>query len=277
MRRIMLTVAYDGTNYHGWQLQDNGDTIEEELIRAIERVTGVCGDAVTLIGGSRTDAGVHALCNVAVFDTESRIPGEKFSYALNAHLPEDIRVVKSEEVAADFHPRKMDTVKTYEYRIYNAEFPLPTKRLYSHFSYTVYDMEKMRQAAKYIEGEHDFTSFCSVGAQVDSKVRTVYSCEVITEGNVGENAEENTEQKSRQNAGKKPGQDIIIRVAGNGFLYNMVRIIAGTLMEVGRGQIDANDIPVIIDAKDRSKAGPTAPACGLTLVKYEFAPGSLAN
>lgn len=277
MRRIMLTVAYDGTNYHGWQLQDNGDTIEEELIRAIERVTGVCGDAVTLIGGSRTDAGVHALCNVAVFDTESRIPGEKFSYALNAHLPEDIRVVKSEEVAADFHPRKMDTVKTYEYRIYNAEFPLPTKRLYSHFSYTVYDIEKMRQAAKYIEGEHDFTSFCTVGAQVDSKVRTVYSCEVITEGNVGKNAEENTEQKSRQNAGKKPGQDIIIRVAGNGFLYNMVRIIAGTLMEVGRGQIDANDIPAIIDAKDRSKAGPTAPACGLTLVKYEFASDSLAN
>lgn len=269
MRRIMLTVAYDGTNYHGWQLQDNGDTIEEELIRAIERVTIVCGDAVTLIGGSRTDAGVHALCNVAVFDTESRIPGEKFSYALNAHLPEDIRVVKSEEVAADFHPRKMDTVKTYEYRIYNAEFPLPTKRLYSHFSYTVYDIEKMRQAAKYIEGEHDFTSFCTVGAQVDSKVRTVYSCEVITEGNIGKN--------EREKDGKDVGQDIIIRVTGNGFLYNMVRIIAGTLMEVGRGQIDANDIPAIIDAKDRSKAGPTAPACGLTLVKYEFAPGSLAN
>lgn len=246
MKRIMLTVAYDGTNYHGWQLQDNGDTIEEELIKAIKEVTETVNE-VSLIGGSRTDAGVHALCNVAVFDTESSIPGEKFSYALNARLPEDIKVVESKEVAPDFHPRKTDTTKTYEYRIYNAEFPLPTKRLYSHFSYTRYDLEKMQKAAKFIEGEHDFTSFCSVGAQVDSKVRTVYSCEVVREDN-----------------------DIIIRVAGNGFLYNMVRIIAGTLMEVGRGQFEPETVSKIIEAKDRSKAGPTAPACGLTLVKYEF-------
>lgn len=261
MKRVMLKIAYDGTNYHGWQYQDNIDTIEGRIRDALHELTKEVND---IIGGSRTDAGVHALSNIAVFDTESTIPGEKFSYALNVRLPEDIKVVLSKEVPLDFHPRHCDTVKTYEYRIYNSEFPNPQKRLYSHFSYTNFDIDAMKEAAKYIIGEHDFTSFCTVGAQVDSKVRTVYSCEVIC--NICDKEGALTALKESN----FPTRDIIIRVSGNGFLYNMVRIIAGTLMEVGSGHIKAQDIPDIIKAMDRSKAGMTAPACGLTLMKYEF-------
>lgn len=252
MKRIMLTVAYDGTSYHGWQVQENGITVEGELNRAIKELTGEVSE---VIGGSRTDSGVHALCNVAVFDTSSMIPGEKFSYALNAKLPDDIRVISSSEVACNFHPRHCDTRKTYEYKIYNAPIEDPVKRLYYHHTYVNLDVSLMREAASYFIGEHDFSSFCSAGAQVDSKVRTIYALEVIEIPceNVGELA-----------------RDIIIRVSGNGFLYNMVRIIAGTLMEVGRGAIAPSAIPSIIEAMDRNAAGPTAPARGLVLSKYEF-------
>lgn len=254
----MLKVAYDGTNYHGWQAQDNADTIEKQLKCALEDLTNEVNE---LIGGSRTDAGVHARSNIAVFDTETSIPGEKFAYALNVRLPADIRVVESKEVEINFHPRHCDSKKTYEYTIYNSEFPDPLKRLYSHFSYTKYDVEAMIKAASYIEGEHDFTSFCTVGAQVDSKVRTVYSCEVLTKDNGY------TLQSDKPIVGSR---DIIIRVSGNGFLYNMVRIIAGTLMEVGAGRIKPEEVKDIILAMDRKKAGPTAPANGLCLMKYEF-------
>ena len=252
MKRVMLTVAYDGTGYHGWQIQDNGATVEGELTKAVNKLTNEVNE---LIGGSRTDAGVHAMGNVAVFDTECSIPGEKFSYALNQRLPEDIRVIKSEEVAPDFHPRHCDSVKTYEYHIYNAEFPMPVKRLYAHFSYSKFDLEAMNTAASFIVGEHDFSSFCAAGAQVDSKIRTVYSCTV-----------------------SRNDDEIIICVKGNGFLYNMVRIIAGTLMEVGRGHIKPEKISAIIEAKERSKAGPTAPACGLILKNISFyLPGTMPN
>lgn len=239
-----MTVAYDGTNYHGWQIQNNGNTIEAELNKAL---TELLGEPIEVIGASRTDSGVHALCNIAVFDTEARMPGEKMSYALNQRLPEDIRIVKSEEVAPDFHPRHCDSVKTYEYRIYNAEFPLPTKRLYSHFTYVPLDERLMAEAAAYLEGEHDFKSFCATAAEVESTVRTIYQVYV-----------------------EKIQNDIMIRVSGNGFLYNMVRIIAGTLMEVGQGKYPPEHIRDILAAKDRSVAGPTAPARGLTLVAYEF-------
>lgn len=248
MKRIMLTVAYDGTAYHGWQIQDNAITVESELNRAIYELTGEVSEVV---GGSRTDSGVHALCNVAVFDTSSMIPGEKFSYALNAKLPDDIRVITSAEVPSDFHPRHCDTKKTYEYKIYNAPIEDPVKRLYYHHTYVKLDVSKMREAACFFVGEHDFSSFCSAGAQVDSKVRTIYAVEI----------------ESRDVSG---GTDIFIRVSGNGFLYNMVRIIAGTLMEVGRGAISPDEIPSIIEARDRNTAGPTAPAKGLVLYKYEF-------
>lgn len=243
-KRIRLTVAYDGTNYHGWQLQNNGITIESELNRCL---SDLFGERIEVIGASRTDSGVHALGNVAVFDTESRMPAEKVSYALNQRLPEDIRIQKSEEVPADWHPRHCESRKTYEYRVYRGEFPMPVKRLYSYFTYRPLDVKKMQRAAKYLEGEHDFKSFCQTGAQVESTVRTVYSVDV-----------------------EEQGAELLIRVCGNGFLYNMVRIIVGTLLEVGQGKRTPESMTAVLEAKDRSAAGATAPACGLTLIKYEF-------
>ena len=244
MKRIKLIVAYDGTSYNGWQIQPGVRTIEGELNRALSELLS---EDIQVIGASRTDSGVHALCNVAVFDTNTRIPGEKISYALNQRLPDDIRIQKSEEVDADFHPRHCDSRKTYEYRILNAEFPMPVKRLYSHFTYVPLEVSKMKEAAAYLVGEHDFKSFCATAAVVETTVRTITDLQV-----------------------EKQGEEIVIRVTGTGFLYNMVRIIAGTLMEVGRGNMLPEQIKAVLDVKDRQAAGPTAPACGLTLVKYEF-------
>lgn len=244
MKRVKLVVAYDGTNYHGWQVQDNGITIEEVLNRTISELVQ---EDIKVIGASRTDAGVHACGNVAVFDTESRIPGDKFSFALNQRLPEDIRIQESCEVDADFHPRYADTVKTYEYNILNRRFELPSKRLYAAFCYYPMDIERMNQAAAYLVGEHDFKSFCSVGAQVQTTVRTIYAVNVTKEDDM-----------------------VHIRITGNGFLYNMVRIIAGTLMQVGTGLMEPEQVKEILEARDRSKAGPTAVAKGLTLVEIRY-------
>jgi len=244
-----LVVAYDGTQYCGWQLQPNGVTIEEKLNEAL---TDLLGEEIRVSGASRTDSGVHAYCNLAVFDTLARMPGEKISYALNQRLPEDIRIRRSLEVPENFHPRFEKTVKTYEYRIWNDEFPLPSRRLYTHFCYYKLDVEKMRQAGAYLVGEHDFKSFCSVAAQVETTVRTVRDLEVFyDESSPG-------------------GHELVIRVSGEGFLYNMVRIIAGTLIEVGRGEIPPESVKEMLDGCDRQLSGPTAPAKGLTLVKYEF-------
>lgn len=243
-KRVRLVVAYDGTNYHGWQMQNNGNTIENELNKALSELLN---EKIEVIGASRTDAGVHAMGNIAVFDTDSRIPADKISYALNQRLPEDIRIQNSEEVDSDWHPRRCNSRKTYEYRIYCGRFPMPVKRLYSYFTYREPDVVRMQEAAAYLVGEHDFKSFCQTGAQVASTVRTIYSAEV-----------------------EEQGTDIVIRICGNGFLYNMVRIIAGTLMEIGQGRRDPMEINDILAACDRQAAGPTAPACGLTLIKYEF-------
>lgn len=244
MKRVKLVVAYDGTNYHGWQVQDNGITIEEVLNRTISELVQ---EDIKVIGASRTDAGVHACGNVAVFDTESRIPGDKFSFTLNQRLPEDIRIQESCEVDADFHPRYADTVKTYEYNILNRRFELPSKRLYAAFCYYPMDIERMNQAAAYLVGEHDFKSFCSAGAQVQTTVRTIYAVNVTKEDDM-----------------------VHIRITGNGFLYNMVRIIAGTLMQVGTGLMEPEQVKEILEARDRSKAGPTAVAKGLTLVEIRY-------
>lgn len=244
MKRIMLRVAYDGTNYHGWQLQPNVITVESVLNEAL---SGLFKEEIRVIGASRTDTGVHALGNIAVFDTNARMPAEKVSYALNQRLPEDIRIQSSVEVSQDFHPRHQNSKKIYEYKILNCEFPMPVYRLYSHFTYVELDVEKMRQAASYLVGEHDFKSFCSVNTVAETTVRTIYDISV-----------------------DKLGDMISIRVTGSGFLYNMVRIIAGTLMEAGRGNIEPESMKDILKALDRTKAGPTAPACGLTLVSYEY-------
>ena len=260
MKRVMLTVAYDGTNYHGWQVQPNGETIEGILNRCLSELLG---EEIEVIGASRTDSGVHAMGNVAVFDTESPIPAGKISYALNRYLPEDIRIQKSEEVSREFHPRHCASRKTYEYRIYCAPFPMPVKRLYSHFTYVPMEIDLMSQGAAYLVGEHDFKSFCSTEAQVETTVRQIDSIKVWETG-------------SEVNAGNdnghvdQIGKEIVIRVTGRGFLYNMVRIIAGTLMEIGRGHIEPREMEKIIAARNRQAAGPTAPACGLTLVKIEY-------
>ncbi len=248
MRRIMLVVSYDGTGYSGWALQKSTpNTIEEMLNRAIKAVTG---ESLKVIGASRTDAGVHAYGNVAVFDTDSSIPGDRFSYALNHVLPSDIRIRQSMEVASDFHPRHCNTEKTYEYRILNTRTEIPTERLYSyHFSMPL-DEKRMQKAADCLVGEHDFTSFCNVESQALSHVRTIKDITV-----------------------RRDGDMVMISVTGNGFLYNMVRIIAGTLILVGRGKMDAADVPAVLEKKDRAAAGPTAPPQGLFLMKYEFPDG----
>ncbi len=242
--RVCLTVAYDGTDYHGWQIKPNGITIESVLHQAL---SDLLGEDILLIGASRTDAGVHALGNVAVFDTDTRMPAEKIAYALNQRLPGDIVAQDSKEVAADFHPRHCLSQKTYEYRILNRRFREPLKRRYTYFYHYALDVDKMQRAARFLVGEHDFKSFCSIHAEVETTVRTIYTLDV-----------------------KKAGDEVTIRVCGNGFLYNMVRIVAGTLIEVGNGRLPVEQIDEILAAQDRSAAGPTAPACGLTMVGIEF-------
>ena len=285
MKRILLTVAYDGTGYSGFQAQKSGvPTIERELNRALTELTGV---ETEVSGASRTDAGVHALCNLAVFDTESRIPPEKFANALNVRLPEQICVQNSREVPSDFHPRFCDTVKTYDYVIYNAPFPSPRKKRYTHYSYTPFDVEKMRDAAQYLVGEHDFKSFCSIHTQAQTTTRTITEIEVIERPCEEEQTAERVAAMippfdMDNDSGTDPGparrtvspREIVIRVSGTGFLYNMVRIIAGTLMEAGRGALAPEQIKVILNACDRSKAGPTAPPEGLTLVRYRILNGN---
>lgn len=248
MKRVRLVVAYDGTHYHGWQLQPGAVTIESVLNDAL---SGLLGEEIQVIGASRTDSGVHAMGNVAVFDTEHRMPADKICLALNQRLPEDIRVQSSQEVPANWHPRRCACVKTYEYKVLNRRIELPSRRLYSHFCHFDLDLEKMRQAAAELVGEHDFKSFCNVRTQVKDTVRTVYSIEVT-----------------------RDQEDMItIRIRGNGFLYNMVRIIAGTLLSVGMGQRAPEDMAAILQAADRSAAGPTAPAKGLTLMGMEYEEG----
>lgn len=240
-KRIKLVVAYDGTDYCGWQVQPSGITIEEVLNREL---SDLLGEEIRVIGASRTDSGVHSLGNVAVFDTATRIPAEKICYALNQRLPEDIVVQSSCETPSDFHPRRCYSEKTYEYRILNRRLPMPTLRRYTYFYYRPLQVEKMQQALDYLVGEHDFKSFCSVKTAVEDTVRTILSGKVE----------------------RTPEDVVIIRITGTGFLYNMVRIIAGTLISVGIGELEPEDMVRILEEKDRGAAGPTAPPQGLTMM-----------
>ncbi len=244
MKRVMLVVAYDGTNYCGWQIQPNGVTIEEKLNREL---SALLKEDIKVVGASRTDSGVHAMGNVAVFDTNAKMPAEKIAYALNARLPEDIKVQKSVEVEADFHPRYTDSIKTYEYRILNRNFNIPMFRQYTYFYHYPLDIDKMREAARYLIGKHDFKSFCTPNPQVTDTVREIYELGILKNEDV-----------------------ITIRVKGHGFLYNMVRIIAGTLIQVGGGKISPDEIPDILAGHDRQLSGPTAPAHGLTLMEISY-------
>ncbi|MBR6403004.1 MAG: tRNA pseudouridine(38-40) synthase TruA [Eubacterium sp.] len=268
--RILLRVAYDGTSYSGWQCQDNARTIEGALNEALSQLTG---EEIRVIGASRTDAGVHSHGNVCVFDTETRIPPDKICYAVNNSLQDDIRVIESREVDADFHPRHCDSVKTYEYKIWNDRFPSPVYRLYSHFTYRILDLAKMKAAALKLEGEHDFGAFCSSGSQVETTVRTVYKIDIIVDtykdGQITDSYSV-SDNGDGQKMTSKYGQMIRIRVTGSGFLYNMVRIIAGTLIDIGNGLMDISDIDKCLESHDRADAGPTAPANGLTMIGIEY-------
>lgn len=242
--RILLEVSYDGTNYHGWQIQKNAISIEEVLNKELSTLLK---EEIEVIGASRTDAGVHAKCNIAVFDTCTNIPANKIANAINHCLPEDIRIQNSYDVKADFHPRRTPTKKTYEYRVNIGAFEDPTKRLYTHFTYLPLNIESMREAASYIIGEHDFESFSVAKKQVASTVRTIFEIDIREQEN-----------------------EIIFTIRGNGFLHNMVRIIVGTLLVIGAGRKKPEDMITILEAKRRTAAGPTAPAKGLCLKSYEF-------
>lgn len=244
MRRIKLEVAYDGTNYCGWQIQPNEITVEEVLNK---KLSELLKEEVMVIGASRTDSGVHALNNVAVFDTNTKIPADKMAYALNQRLPEDIKIQDSCEVALDFHPRYCNSTKTYVYQILNRKFDIPIHQRNTYFVYMPLNEEAMKKAASYIIGKHDFKSFCSTKTRVVDTVRTVYDLDVM-----------------------KTGDIISIRISGSGFLYNMVRIIVGTLVRVGLGVYPPEHVKEIIEGKDRLLAGPKAPAKGLTLINIAY-------
>ncbi len=244
MRNIKLTLQYDGTEYHGWQTQKNAVTVQETLEQTIFKITGV---RPRVVGCSRTDTGVHAKMFVCNFGSETKIPCDKLPYALNSQLPRDIVCLSAEDECVDFNARYMAKKKCYTYYIQNSRFPDVFKGKYSwHFPYEL-DMEKMKLAASAFLGEHDFIGFAASGFTVKTTVRTIYSLDVERENGL-----------------------IKITVTGNGFLYNMVRIIAGTLAFAGCGKINAEDMADIIASRDRKRAGITAPPEGLFLTEVYY-------
>jgi len=238
-RRIKLTIEYDGTNYAGWQVQPNAVTIQEKIENALYQVTR---SDIRIHGAGRTDAGVHALAQTAHFDTEARIPSENFAAALNTFLPDDIRIIESKQVPDDFHARYLAKGKVYRYTIYNRACASALLRDTTCYVRESLDTELMNEAALQFIGVHDFSAFCAVKSSVENKVRMILRAEV-----------------------KADLPLITFTVAGNGFLYNMVRIMAGTLIDVGRGKISSTDVKAIIETKDRTRAPFTAPPQGLAL------------
>lgn len=244
MKNIKLTIEYDGANYHGWQIQKNAKTIQSILIGALEKLTG---EEIILNGSGRTDSKVHAYGQIANFKTNSKIPGGKFSYALNSILPKDIVIRKSEEVKMDFHSRFNVKGKMYRYLIYNSRFSsaLLQNRVW-HIPH-ILNFADMKRAANFFIGTHDFSAFRASGSSVKSSIRTINHISL-----------------------KKNDEIISLEIIGNGFLYNMVRIITGTLIDVGKGKIKHKDIREIIQGQDRKKAGKTAPPEGLYLVEVYY-------
>lgn len=240
MRNIKLTIEYDGKDFKGWQKQPNKLNIQGEIEKAIENITG---EKVELIASGRTDAGVHAMGQVANFKTNSNMPIEKIPLAINSQVKNSIRIQNAEEVDENFHSRFNCKKKTYRYIIDNSKYGSAIYRNISYHMPIKLNVEEMKKAIKYFEGEHDFKAFKSSGTSSKSSVRTIYKADIITEGD-----------------------NIAIDLTGNGFLYNMVRIIAGTLVDVGLGKIKADDIPAIIESKDRARAGKTLPPHGLMLL-----------
>ena len=256
MKRIMIKIAYDGTNYSGWQTGDKKNGIEDILNAKISKLTN---ENISIIGTSRTDSGVHANGNIAVFDTNSDIRPDKYSYAINNLLPLDISILESKEVPLDFHPRKAKTIKTYVYRIHNSKIRNPLKEHFAHHVYYDIDIDKMILASKYLIGVHNFKSFINPESQIiqyanehniindDITTREIYSIDI-----------------------HKKDDLIEIKIVGNGFLYHMVRIICGTLLKIGMNMWEPDYIKEIMDKQDRKYAGFTLPAKGLTLESIEF-------
>lgn len=244
MTNIKLTIQYDGTNYCGWQKQNNGKSIQEEIEKAIHRITG---ERVDLIGSGRTDGGVHALGQVANFKTDSTVPPDRFKYALNSILPQDICIISSELVPDSFHSQFDAKGKIYRYTIYNREVRNPIYNRYVYHVPKKLDLPSMEKGAECFLGSHDFKAFMASGSNVKSTVRTIKSISL-----------------------NKKEDFIFLTIEGNGFLYNMVRIIAGTLVQVGLGKLQWQSIPYIIESKDRKMAGHTAPPQGLCLEKVYY-------
>jgi tRNA pseudouridine38-40 synthase len=257
MQNWKLTLTYDGTAYHGWQVQPGLPTIQGELQKAIERVLG---EAPLPQGSGRTDAGVHALGQVASFSLVAPIPPANLLRALNRTLPAAIRVVQAETAPETFHARHSASAKTYEYRIFRGALCSPFVAPYVHHCRWKLGLSAMQQAAQAVIGEHDFTSLAAKDAdlanrsdedsesEVRSAIRTVFSSEWS----------------------ELPGDLLVYRVRGNGFLHHMVRNLVGTMLEIGRGQFPADSMPAILEARSRSAAGPTAPARGLFLDSVEY-------
>ena len=239
MQRLLLTLRYDGTRYHGWQVQPNAVTVQQVMQDAVERVTGVRSG---LTGCSRTDAGVHADMFCCTLDTESPLRGGRMAAALNAHLPADIAVYGCRETAADFHPRYMAKGKRYVYRIWNAPERNPFWQNYSDHRQAPLPVDAMDCAARDFLGTHDFSAFCAAGSAVEDRVRTVRRCEV-----------------------ERRGQLVLFTVEADGFLYNMVRIMVGTLLDMAAGKLPWDGIPALLHNGERAAAGTTAPARGLFL------------
>ena len=245
MRNIKLVIEYDGKEFNGWQKQPTKLNIQGEIERAIKQITG---EEVDLTASGRTDAGVHALGQVANFKTNSNIPIEKIPIALNSNLKKSIVIKSAEEVEEKFHSRLNCKRKTYRYIINNSRYGTAIYRnLETHIPMKL-DIQKMQEAVKYFEGEHDFKAFKASGTSSKSSVRIIYKAEVIDAGN----------------------ERIYIELTGSGFLYNMVRIISGTLVEVGLGKIEPNEIKTIIESQKRENAGKTLPPQGLYLVNVEY-------
>lgn len=242
--RIVLKLQYDGTEYAGWQVQKNAVTVQEKLNEAVFLLTG---ERVTVTGSGRTDAGVHAAAQIAHFDTKSALPPEKYAPALNVFLPPDIRVLRSCSAPERFHAVRSAKEKTYVYTLYRAETELPLKERYAVRVYGALDLENMRRCAGVFVGEHDFSCFLASGSDVKDPVRTIYAIEI-----------------------EKRGEEIGISVTGNGFLYNMVRILTGTLLEAARGKLTPSACAEILARKDRSSAGKTMPAKGLCLASVSY-------
>lgn len=242
--RIKLCLSYDGTDFCGWQRQQNGVSVQQTVEDAVYNLTG---EKVTVTASGRTDAGVHAKGQVAHFDTDANIPPEKFYKALNTFLPASVKALSSAKASDNFNARKNAKRKTYEYSLYLSDTELPLKERYGTRVYGNIDIEKMRSAARLIEGEHDFKAFSATGGSVKTTVRTVYGITVA-----------------------KSGEDIKITVCGSGFLYNMVRIIAGALVKAGKGEISERDILKALETGNRELLGETLPAKGLCLLKVEY-------